>query len=365
MTEPSDTSPQTETPADVILRLDAIEVFGVTYAHEGSWKSPIQEILGFRHRDPDPFSRKTYFDTEQEALEHVRNLALAEAERELAEADTMLSDRKLMLRLWLARNWALVRRHTLGDLTTHAILANRRDTAQRILDQGPQVRFERMPDVMRMPAILEVGTDVWVFDARGFPERPVNIRKDIVAGITFHKHDDGVFDLVARYTIAETGGVFSYDRAGTDGDRLDGPPGQAEVFLTEERARARLAAFTEKVMTSLRGAEPYLMLPAPVMQPDVGPETAGEPAEQASPDPLGTPELSTAMIPVGDYRPVDGSAPQPDLGLLEDFLMSGLTIRRPRTMDPEQSLARIAADEAEDRTLRLPPPDSEAVAHGF
>lgn len=239
--------------AKQIRRRDLIEVLGATYAHSGSWRSPIQELIGKRIVDHDHLSDRQMFSSEREAVEHVRAMAVREAQSKLPVLIAASRSRRRRASLWLASNWDRFRRGSSGLLATVAIQQAQIDLYERILAGRYEPFVERIPDRIAIPAVLMVDTPVWVLETRDFPRRPAVLREDRISEVLYDDCDaESAFGFRARYGLAMTRGTFLYDHADTEGhDRLDSPGARLEVFVRKEAADRALAEFHAHVQRML------------------------------------------------------------------------------------------------------------------
>ena len=239
--------------AKQIRRRDLIEVLGATYAHAGSWRSPIQELIGRRIVDHDHLSDRQMFASEREAVEHVRSLAVREAQAALPILMEASRSRRRRASLWLARNWDRFRRQSSGLLATVAIQQAQIQLYQRILAGRYEPVVERMPERVAVPAVLMIDTPVWILDAQDFPKRPATLREDRISEIFYDDRDaDSPFGFQVRYGLAMTRGTFLYDHADTEAhDRLDCPGARVEAFVRQEAAERALSEFHAHVQRML------------------------------------------------------------------------------------------------------------------
>lgn len=258
----ADLATQRSTP---VHRADAISRLGVSYAHEGSWRNPVKEMLGRRAFNFDPMSEAVLFETEEDAVKHVVELARNDAEKQLARGDGFFANRAVKARLWLARNWAAMRRKDVGILATHAILENARDEYAQVLTIGPRVTVRRLGDLIRLPAVIDVETPVWVLDTSRFPKGDIVLQEDRIVSWSFVDvmgHPE--YDVMIRYRLADTVGSFAYDYAEPEGDELQSNRSDVTVFLSEAAARQKLAVFAHDARAALERVGPYaLLLPPP------------------------------------------------------------------------------------------------------
>lgn len=338
--------------AKTVHRRDIIKILGVTYAHSGDWRSPIVEVVGKRIIDIDPLSDRQMFARERDAVEHVIRLAQAEAHARLPVLRQAMEDRGLKLRLWLARNWDRVRKGSIGILATHAIKQESIREYELILGNRFEPRVTRLPDQLRVPAVLVLDTPVWVVDTSGFPERPATLIQDRISYMEFEDGDpSGRFDFRVRYRLAATRGLFLYEHVGTTVDMLDSPGLKSKAFLREEAAHLELEIFHERVhavLASSAGAIPMLPAPAaapslptptePVMEPEAFIETKTKAAERDEEDEaMKLANVRRAVLGLLNWR--RKAAPTPlevapqvvegPISKLRTFASSGLTIRRP------------------------------------
>lgn len=251
--------------AALVDRATAINRLGVSYAHEGSFRNPVRELLGRREHNFDPLSECSLFDAEGDALAHVRALARDEAGKQLSRTATFFEDGSLKFRLWLARNWAVMRRREVGILATHAIMDKARRDYDAIARSGLRIDVVRLADSMRLPAVIDLETPVWVLDTSAFPKADISLREDRIIAWSFvdlQHHPD--YDVLIRYRLADTVGSFGYDFGDADSEELQSTRSDVAVFLSESAARRKLSMFAHDTRQLLERAGPYaLLLPPP------------------------------------------------------------------------------------------------------
>lgn len=283
---------------NLVPRADAVEALGICYSHHGSWRDPVIEHLGLDTQNADPLVPRKLFANELEAIEHVVGLAKSDAEQRSLQLRESLDSPVIKLRLWLARNWDEARRRENGLLATHAIVTSNLEECQRILKEGAPVRVRRLPDILSLPAILIVGTPVWVFDKASFPEREPSVRQDTIASVQFFEAGaDPAFDLVVRYRLNSAGGLFAYDHADRQSEYLTSGSADVRACLTEACAERDLALFAHQVrgMLDRAGAVPLLPPPTSLQEaPELLPYVVEATAADAAP-PEGVPE-ETPML---------------------------------------------------------------------
>lgn len=256
----------------LLRRVEAIAIFGATYAHSGNWRDPVVELLGTRTSDPDPFARRTLYPSERDACKAVAELARRGAGEEIRRIDGELGKPSMRMRLVLARNWDARRSRETGNLATAAILDKAKRECRKALEENFKPRIQRLPETLRMPCILPLGTPVWVIDVAQFPARPIGLRNDVVARRdVVEVFDHPVFDVVVRYALAETPGLYAYDTLDRATQVLMAPD-DSRAFLVEARARKEMDAVSQCLKEFIGVARPevddgstrpLLLLPAP------------------------------------------------------------------------------------------------------
>lgn len=318
--------PPAEASAPGLARRDAIALFGVRYLHGGGFRNPVVEVLGRDAEDPDHAADRIGFEREEDAVLHVRNRARSDAQHEIAKIEAFLSRRRVRLQLWVSRNWKRARDKNIGLLGTEAILAASRRELRAIVKDGFTPRVARLPERIRLPAVLPLDTPVHVVDIRGFPARPVRaLTTRIVSRTIVNTPGSEHFDAVVRYALADLAGSFRFDTRDPTVRRLDGAPDGVEAFLDEADAVASFSSFAEHVASQLRAsaAEWATRVPCTVDLADLAeeierarsraPDADASPAEAAgvvgpAPDEQPDPSLAAAS---GDVPPEPEEAPRP------------------------------------------------------
>jgi hypothetical protein len=336
-----------------MTRQAAIEKFGVTYLLGDSSTSPIHETLGLHAVDPDPLLGRATFRTLDGALSHAAVLAAAESNTRLAREasdrvwiEDSISTPSARFRLWLARNWPRRRTSEIGILATESLLA-RDAPPPSSAGRSPDPAVLRLPDLVRLPPVLELDTEVVVLDLRNFPDCPLALRRDRIARRTVVAvGDHPVYDVVLRYSLAETPGAYSYDAPYANG-RLDTNDVEARAFVDAAAAAAEI----ERLSRNLQATFPaFTSAAAPVPQA-TQPDRA---ASIQSPSPSGAmASLPNALAGDGEAA-IQSAAPSP----AAEPLPAAAAAPPPVVVEP-------VAETAAPRPIRLPAaPDTPSPLAG-
>ena len=306
---------------DVWTREEAIETFGVTYLHSGSWRDPIREVLG--GRPADPFSPGFSTTSEADAISRVRKAAKKDAEREVSDIDTLLESRPVKMRLAVARNFRIMRGGQIGILATESILDSRRREHREVLRNGVAPEIDRLPSEVVLPTVLAVGCPVHVVDTRKFPAQSMETRTVEIARLHVVDPEPGS-GLTAdiRYEVPTVMGLLGFE-GGSRSASLTGTPSGLAAFIDEGAARAHADRYARGVFAKLNwqgnGAAPAPGTDAPPVHADrggperpvdvrtpMGPAKGTPPANgQADPRPV-EPPVRAAPVEPNRVDPVEG-----------------------------------------------------------
>lgn len=228
----------------------AMAEFGVTYVHAGSYADPILEIIG-RH-GPETLPDRSdgiFFTKEADAIRYVRELARRHAERELALASTKrFGDR---IQLLMALQFPFLRKRYGAAVVITQINRDRRTRARRLLSEGFTPVIERLPDMLRLPAVLATGATVFSVDASHPLTVPPRIEERQIASRHAIPASGAPFDAVLRYKITETPGLAAFDTVSRTERQFQRYPDGIEVFLTRKAAEEFLDGICRRVQRSL------------------------------------------------------------------------------------------------------------------
>lgn len=228
----------------------AMAEFGVTYVHAGSYAEPIQEIIG-RH-GPETLPDRSdgiFFTCEADATRHVRELARRHAERELALASTRtVGDR---MQLWMALQFPFLRKRYGAAVVITQINRDRRTRARRLLSEGFTPAVDRLPDMLRLPAVLATGATVFSVDASHPLTSPPRIEERQIASRHAIPASGNPFDAVIRYRVTDTPGLAAFDTVSRVERQLQRYPDGIEIFLTRKAAEEFLDGICRRVQRSL------------------------------------------------------------------------------------------------------------------